>query len=205
MGWPQSDLIGDSRQYSGSLPKDCPCAVRHKPMVGPSEDNNFLSFLSPTLGDQFWSTYWSTFFKEPFCLRKSSDFHEVSSPENFPLSARSGSWLSLLSLWENGGLSRSIFRDWADSTRGTLLQHRCSNVAALLKVTVDTRRSCYFLGDLDPSALGPVSSSRLQTPVPLDMSSSTCSSQAEGHWLACTVSNATTYRGAPGSDGRGCR
>ena len=33
-GWPQLDLIGDTLQHLGSLPKDCPCAISHKPMVG---------------------------------------------------------------------------------------------------------------------------------------------------------------------------
>ena len=30
-GWPQLDLIGDTLQYLGPLPKDCPCAIDGRP------------------------------------------------------------------------------------------------------------------------------------------------------------------------------
>ena len=87
-GWPQLDLIGDALQYSAPLPKDCPCAMTHKPMVSLSEDNNFWSSALPTLGDQFWLTYWSAFFKKPFSFREGADVQKVSNSEGYPLAAR---------------------------------------------------------------------------------------------------------------------
>ena len=115
-GWPQLDLIGDTLQYSGPLPKDCPCATTHKPMVGLSE-GKFWSSTSPTLGQQFWHTYWTAFFKKPFSLREGGLVQKVSNSEGYPLAARSGSWHSLLCLWKNGGLNRTILRDWADTSQ----------------------------------------------------------------------------------------
>ena len=50
-GWPQLDLIGDTLHYSGPLPKDCLCAITHKPMVGLP----VWSSASPSLSDSFGS------------------------------------------------------------------------------------------------------------------------------------------------------
>ena len=80
-GWPQLDLTGDTLQYLGPLPKDCPCAISHKPMVGLSEGNKFWSSASPTLGEQFWLTYCTAFFKKPFALREGADVQKVSNSE----------------------------------------------------------------------------------------------------------------------------
>ena len=190
MGWLPIDVIGDSHKYAGPLPKDCPCAVTHKPTVALSEDNNFLSSLSLSLGDQLWRTYWSALCKEPFSLREGADFQKVSSPEGYPRSARSGSLLSPLSRWENGSIFAGAF-------------DKVSLGAALPNITVDTRRSRYFLGRSRPfrsRATGLLLWVTNCGPAGFVVEHVFLTG-SEGHWLACTVLNATTYKRAPASDG----
>ena len=166
-GWLQLDLIGDTLQYSGPLPKDCPCATTHKPMVGLSEGKFWFS-ISPTPGEQFWHTYSTAFFKKPFSLREGGLVQKVSNSEGYPLAARSGSWHSLLCLWKNGGLNRTILRDWIDTLQvdtyfGTCISSspasstRSRQGATLFEVGLVSRRFwCILSANLTHHTEGPI-------------------------------------------------
>ena len=119
-GWPNLELKGEYLQYTGPLPKDCPCASPHTAMVGLSKDSTFMSSISPTLGILFWTNIWKAYM-EPFSLRDGEE-HIQKGPFQYDhsLPSRSGSWFSLLCLWRNSGLNRAVLRDWAEPEQAEL-------------------------------------------------------------------------------------
>ena len=82
-----------------------------------TEDNTLLSSLSPIPGDQFWIHTCQHISWDLFFPKEGADVRKVSGPGQHFVATRAGSWLSLLCLWKNGGLSRMIVRDWGDASQ----------------------------------------------------------------------------------------
>ena len=171
LGWPVLERVGDVLTYQGPLPRDCPCALPHRPMIGSSGDIFYSSSAFP-----FTFYFWVRILRAihlgsgPSSLRVGGCAAASSgpSPSGSSLPVCTSSWslqeatesvFPLFAAWSSSSLSRNMLRSYADAG------------------WVDRFLSCTPTGPADSSrsallercslwALGPSSASSLQPSVP---------------------------------------
>ena len=172
LGWPVLERVGDVLTYQGPLPRDCPCALPHRPMIGSSGDIFYSSSAFPFTFFYFWVRILRAIHlgSGPSSLRVGGCAAASSgpSPTGSSLPVCTSSWslqeatesvFPLFAAWSSSSLSRNMLRSHADAG------------------WVDRFLSCTPTGPADSSrsallercslwALGPSSASSLQPSVP---------------------------------------
>ena len=114
LGWPTFNCIDGNLQYSGPLPKVCPCSVQHQEAISSSKET-FTSSSSFTLSSQFWfrllQCTWQT---GQISLRAGEEGLSANSAGTVSLASATGSWQPLYDAWKSNQLSRSLLRDYAE-------------------------------------------------------------------------------------------
>ena len=116
-GWPTHVRHAAQLQYTGPLPRSCPCATQHMPMRGTASGQEFNSTQQQTLGVKFWlRALRDASPTEPIPLRdgSSSQLVSVSASPLQSIAASAQSWSSLYRAWSSGSLTRGLLRDYSD-------------------------------------------------------------------------------------------
>ena len=116
-GWPTHVRHAAQLQYTGPLPRSCPCVTQHMPMRGTASGQEFNSTQQQTLGVKFWlRALRDASPTEPIPLRDgiSSQLVSVSASPLRSIAASAQSWSSLYRAWSSGSLTRGLLRDYSD-------------------------------------------------------------------------------------------
>ena len=94
-GWPSFKDVNYNLQYTGPLPKVCPCSVVHKDSINDT-GGSFLASLSFSLSFSFWSRL----FRDTWCsghitLMDGEQGLKPDSTAAVSLSSATGSWQPL--------------------------------------------------------------------------------------------------------------
>ena len=65
-GWPTHVMHASQLQYTGPLPRSCPCVTQHMPMRGTASGQEFNSTQQQTLGVKFWLRFGTLPRQNPF-------------------------------------------------------------------------------------------------------------------------------------------
>ena len=132
LGWPAFSQVQEFLEYTGPLPKVCPCKVPHIPMVGVTVDHRFNSSGGTLFGVRFWQQVFSAIRSgaETAPVTEEEKGRAVTEEENgrtissrlgscgvFSVSSSSFSWSSLYSSWAAGKLSLAVLREFSTSER----------------------------------------------------------------------------------------
>ena len=116
MGCPDLRLEHNSLKYNGPLPKKCPCADLHPPVLtrGTGPKNVFHSSVTFRLGEEFWK---AVFPKGSAPLRAWSEMSTADTTlrafDN--LSSHPDSWSTPFESWKNRLLTRHLLREHTSS------------------------------------------------------------------------------------------
>ena len=165
LGWPRLFSTGDQLAYNGPLPRDCPCTRSHAPMKGTS-GCIFNSATSRIFLLVFWAHILCAIgeVSDPVSLRdrgveltsgpSSSSSPSLVSSSSFSLSSSTGALHPLFLAWFSRSLSRSLLRDYADSSAvDQFLSCAPDGPLSVLRPSFGTRCQAYSLSSSGCSQL----------------------------------------------------